>query len=89
LFGLFVQDSQSGLRGFNRKALEVINFHSNNFTFNSELMWRINQQGLKVKEIPIKAIYSDYSLAKGQSNWEVVHIVRQLLKRRFLEFFSG
>jgi UDP-N-acetylglucosamine---dolichyl-phosphate N-acetylglucosaminyltransferase len=89
LFGLWVRDSQSGLRGFNRKALERITFHSNNYTYNSELMWRIKQNRLSVKEIPIKAIYSEYSLAKGQSNWEVVHIVRQLLKYRFLEFFNG
>lgn len=89
LFGLWVRDSQSGLRAFNRKAIECITFNSNNFTFNSELMWRFKQNKLKVKEIPIKAIYSDYSLAKGQSNWEVVPIVRQLLKYRFLEFFNG
>jgi glycosyltransferase involved in cell wall biosynthesis len=89
LFGLWIKDSQSGLRSFNRNALERITFHSNNYTYNSELMWRIKQNRLSVKEVPIKAIYSEYSLAKGQSNWEVVHIVRQLLKYRFLEFFNG
>jgi glycosyltransferase involved in cell wall biosynthesis len=89
LFGIYVGDSQSGLRGFNRKALKKITFHSNNYTYNSELMWRIKQNGLRVKEIPIQAIYSEYSLSKGQTNWEVIHIVRQLLKYRFLEFFNG
>jgi len=89
LFGIYVGDSQSGLRGFNRRALQVITFHSNNYTYNSELMWRIKQNGLTVKEIPIKAIYSEYSLSKGQTNWEVIHIVRQLLKYRLLEFFNG
>lgn len=89
LFGIYVGDSQSGLRGFSRKALEKITFHSNNYTYNSELMWRIKQNKLRVKEIPIKAIYSEYSLSKGQTNWEVIHIVRQLLKYRFLEFFNG
>lgn len=89
LFGLWVKDSQSGLRAFNHKALEKITFHSNNFTFNSELMWRFKQNKLVVKEIPIQAIYSDYSLAKGQSNWEAIHIIRELLKYRFLEFFNG
>jgi UDP-N-acetylglucosamine---dolichyl-phosphate N-acetylglucosaminyltransferase len=89
LFGIYVGDSQSGLRGFNKKALQKITFHSNNYTYNSELMWRIKQNGLKVKEIPIKAIYSEYSLSKGQTNWEVIHIVRELLKYRFLEFFNG
>jgi glycosyltransferase involved in cell wall biosynthesis len=89
LFGIYVGDSQSGLRGFNRKALERITFNSNNYTYNSELMWRIKQNGLRIKEIPIKAIYSDYSLSKGQTNWEVIHIVRELVKYRLLEFFNG
>jgi glycosyltransferase involved in cell wall biosynthesis len=89
LFGSTVRDSQSGLRGYSRKALETIDWHSNNFTFNSELMWRARQQHLTIKEIPIKAIYTDYSLAKGQSNWNAVPIFRQLIKRRFLDFFNG
>ncbi len=88
LFGIFVKDSQSGLRGYNRKALQSIKFYSNNYTYNSELMWRIKQNKLTVKEIPIKAIYSEYSMSKGQTNWEVVNIVRQLLKFRLLEFFN-
>jgi UDP-N-acetylglucosamine---dolichyl-phosphate N-acetylglucosaminyltransferase len=89
LFGSTVRDSQSGLRGYSRKALETIEWHSNNFTFNSELMWRARQQRLAIKEIPIKAIYTDYSLAKGQSNWNAIPIFRQLIKRRFLDFFNG
>lgn len=89
LFGIYVGDSQSGLRGFNKHALQKLTFHSNNYTYNSELMWRIKQNGLSVKEIPIKAIYSEYSLSKGQTNWEVIHIVRELIKYRFLEFFNG
>jgi len=89
LFGIYVGDSQSGLRGFNKSALQKITFHSNNYTYNSELMWRIKQNRLTVKEIPIKAIYSEYSLSKGQTNWEMIHIVRQLIKYRFLEFFNG
>lgn len=89
LFGSRVRDSQSGLRGYSRQALEKVEWHSNNFTFNSELMWRARQQKLVIKEIPIKAIYTDYSLAKGQSNWNAIPIFRQLIKRRFLDFFNG
>lgn len=88
LFGSTVIDSQSGLRGYGVKAINNISFHSNNFTFNSELMWRAKQQKLSIKEIPISAIYTDYSLAKGQSNWNAIPIFRQLIKRRLLEFFD-
>lgn len=88
LFGSTVKDSQSGLRGYGKKALQNITWHSNNFTFNSELMWRARQLKLTIKEIPIKAIYTDYSLAKGQSNWNAIPIFRQLLKRRLMEFLG-
>jgi glycosyltransferase involved in cell wall biosynthesis len=89
LFGVFVSDSQSGLRGLNNEALDKITFSSDNFAFCSEMIWRAKQKKLRVKEVPIRAIYTDYSLSKGQSNWGVVHIVQQLLKHRFMEFLNG
>lgn len=89
LFGVFVTDSQSGLRGLSTEALEKIVFFSNNFAFCSEMIWRAKQKHLIIKEVPIQAIYTDYSLSKGQSNWAVVHIIQQLIKHRFLEFISG
>ena len=89
VFGVFVRDSQSGLRAYNRKALEEINFHSNHFAFCSEIIWSAHRKGLTIKEIPITAIYSEYSLAKGQSNWGAVTIIRQIIKRRLLSIFHG
>jgi glycosyltransferase involved in cell wall biosynthesis len=95
IFGVFVTDSQSGLKGFNEKALENISFHSNNFAFCSEIVWRAKQTRLRIKEIPIKAIYTDYTRSKGQSrstvhrNTSGLRIIQQLLRRRFLEFING
>jgi len=89
LFGVFVSDSQSGLRALNKTALNKISFRSNNFAFCSEMILKAKQQKLKIKEIPIRAIYTKYSLSKGQSNWGAIHIISQLLKRRLLEFING
>jgi glycosyltransferase involved in cell wall biosynthesis len=89
MFGVFVTDSQSGLKALNRKAISQINFHSNNFAFCSEMLWHAKKAKLKIKEVPIKAIYSDYSLAKGQTNWDVVHIIRQMVRQRIAGFFNG
>ncbi len=89
IFGVSVSDSQSGLKAFNRTALQKITFHSNNYAFCSEMLWKAHQQKLRIREIPIQAIYTDYSLRKGQSNWGAIHIIRQLLKRRLLDFING
>lgn len=89
LFGIFVKDSQSGLRAYNRKAIDSISFHSNNYAFCSEIIWSAKKNNLKISEYPIQAIYSDYSLKKGQSNWGGIIIIKQLLKTRFLALIHG
>lgn len=89
VFGVFVRDSQSGLRAYNKHALDKISFHSNHYAFCSEMIWSAHRQKLRIQEIPITAIYSDYSLAKGQSNWGAIQIIRQIIKRKFLHLFHG
>lgn len=89
VFGVFVGDSQSGLRAYNRKALERISFHSNHYAFCSEMIWSANRENLRIKEVPIQAVYTDYSLRKGQSNWGAIAIIRQIIKRRILSIFYG
>lgn len=89
VFGVFVRDSQSGLRAYNKRALDKISFHSNHYAFCSEIIWSAHRQKLHIQEVPITAIYSEYSLAKGQSNWGALQIIRQIVKRKFLHIFHG
>jgi len=89
IFGVFVTDSQSGLKALNKIALNKIEFQSNNYAFCSEMIWKAKQQKLKIKEIPIQAVYTEYSLSKGQSNWGALEIIKQIIKRRLLEFING
>lgn len=88
LFGVNVTDSQSGLRIFSRKALDTLEWKSTSYDFCSEMIWRAKQAKLKINEYPIKAIYTDYSKAKGQNNWNAINIVRILLYRRFVEYLG-
>ncbi|MCA9313595.1 glycosyltransferase family 2 protein [Candidatus Saccharibacteria bacterium] len=88
LFGINATDSQSGLRIFSQRALKDLRWRTSGYEFCSEMLWRAKQQGLRISEYPIKAIYTDYSRSKGQSNWNAFNIVRSLLKRRVLEMFS-
>lgn len=89
LLGVYVSDSQSGLRAFNRKALEEADFHSNNYAHCSEMLWKAHQAKLRIDEVAIQAIYTDYSVSRGQKNLTgAMEIIKQLIKRRFLSFIS-
>lgn len=85
IFGVRVTDSQSGLKGFSRKAIEKIDIRSNGFEFCSEIVWRAKQANLKIIEVPIKAVYTDYSLAKGQSNINALRIIKNLIMQKIRE----
>ena len=88
VFGVRVTDSQSGLRILSKNALNRLRWKTSGYEFCSEMLWRAKQQQLIIKEYPIEAIYTIYSKAKGQNNWSGVEIVRFLIQRRLLEFFS-
>lgn len=88
LFGINVTDSQSGLRVFSKRALTGLKWKTSGYEFCSEMLWRAKQIGMKIDEFPIKAIYTEYSTSKGQNNWNAFNIVKILMKRRLMEFFS-
>lgn len=88
LFGIKSTDSQSGLRLFSRKSLDTLKWKTTGYEFCSEMLWRAHQLKLVVNEYPIKAVYTDYSKAKGQNNWNAVNIIGSLLKRRLVEILG-
>lgn len=88
LFGIKTTDSQSGLRVFSRNAIETLRWKTNGYEFCSEMLWRAHQLNLRVEEFPIEAIYTEYSVGKGQSNWNAINIVKSLLKSRVMELFE-
>ena len=81
-FGLYVKDSQSGFKVFNRKAMEKIKFKSNGFEFCSEIIGQIHKRKLSFKEVPIKVIYTKYSLSKkhGQSFFKGFRMIWRFVK---------
>lgn len=81
IFGVSSSDSQSGLRAFNKKALENIDFKAERMDFSSEILSEAKKHNLAVAEVPIKAIYTDYSRAKGQKNLNAIPIMIRFLVR--------
>ena len=88
LFGTNVTDSQSGLRIYSKRAIESLDWKTAGYEFCSEMIWRAKQLDLSIAEYPIEAIYTDYSMSKGQNNWNAINIVKRLVKQRLVEFFE-
>lgn len=64
--GVTTSDSQSGLRVFNHKAIHLIRLHTRGMEVSSEILHQIKVKKLRFLEIPIAAIYTNYSQDKGQ-----------------------
>lgn len=63
-YGLYVSDTQSGFRGYSKKALFLIKTESEEYEFDSEIIREIVNNKLKFTEIPIKVYYTTYSQSK-------------------------
>lgn len=81
LFGIKTSDSQSGFRAFSKKAIESIRIKTQEMEVSSELFSEIKRHELRVKEVPIKVIYTPYSRNKGQSNLNALYVLVRLLLR--------
>ena len=84
LFGVWVTDSQSGLRGLSRGAAEVIDLRTNGMEVSSEFIKELRERRWRMAEISIPAIYTEYSLSKGQSFLVGVKTAAKLILRRFI-----
>ncbi|MCR4324819.1 MAG: glycosyltransferase family 2 protein [Candidatus Curtissbacteria bacterium] len=81
LFGVYSTDSQSGLRAFSKKALAHIDFKADRMEFSSEILLEAKRNNLKVKEVPVSAIYTQYSRRKGQKNTNAIPVFLKSLIR--------
>jgi glycosyltransferase involved in cell wall biosynthesis len=84
LFGVWVTDSQSGLRGLSRRAAEAIDLRTNGMEVSSEFIKELREKRWRMAEIAIPAIYTEYSLSKGQSFFVGVKTAAKLILRRFI-----
>ncbi len=82
LFGVWTTDSQSGFRAFSKKGASVIDIKSNRMEVSSEIIKEIGRNKLKFREVPIRAIYTDYSMSRGQSSLNAFRILAKLILRR-------
>ncbi len=79
--GIVSTDSQSGYRAFSKNAIQKIELISDGMEVSSEFYKQIAEHKLAYKEIPIKAIYTKYSLSKGQRLSNAPYVLGQLIVR--------
>jgi len=65
VYGIWVTDSQAGLRAYGKNALEILNTVSDRYEFDTEVLWDIRKNYLKVAEIPMHVRYTKYSQEKA------------------------
>lgn len=85
LFGLWVTDSQAGLRAMTRSAAERIELKTNRMEVSSEFIKEIKDKNLRFAEVPITVIYTDYSLSKGQGFVTGLRTAAKLILRRLID----
>lgn len=59
-------DTQSGFRLLNRRAIESLDLHQDDFSYCSEMIVQAEQLALEIRECPIAVRYTAYSMRKGQ-----------------------
>lgn len=84
LFGIWVTDSQSGFRAYSAYALSRIDIRTNRYEVCSEILGEVSKNRLRLVEVPIPSIYTDYSLNKGQKNSNSFSILFKLILRKLM-----
>ncbi len=77
--GKYVSDSQSGLRCFSRGCAGKIRITCDRYAVSSEIIIEASKAGCKIAEVPIRAVYSEYSMKKGTNVFEGLKIALNLL----------
>lgn len=81
---VWTTDSQSGFRAFSRKAIENIRIEVDRMEVSSDFFLQAKQANLRIKEVPITPIYTEYSLKKGQNVFNSFNILGKLAFKRIL-----
>jgi len=81
LYGIWVTDSQSGLRAYTKKAFDVIDTQNDRYEIESEMLREIKHHHLKYFEIPMHVRYTKYSTSKWnkQNAWNGIKTMFKLL----------
>ncbi len=84
LSGAWCSDSQSGFRAYGPAALARLELRGNGFEFCSETFREVRRLGLRMVEVPVRAIYFPDGHRKGQNYATGLETVFQLVVRSLM-----
>ena len=82
--GRWVSDSQCGFKVFGPKAVAQLDLRMSGFEYCTEIVRESVQRRWRVVQIPTKVVYSEYTMAKGQSFANGIRTALKILLRSFL-----
>ncbi len=82
--GIWLPDTQCGFKAFGTQALREIDLKMSGFEFCTEIIREAARHRWKVISVPSKVVYSEYTLAKGQSFASGLQTAAKILLRTFL-----
>jgi len=83
--GLELTDTNNGFRALTRKAVREMELTQDRMAHASEILGQVAQKKLHYVEVPVTITYTTYSVAKGQSGWGAVRILRDLAFRKVMK----
>jgi len=82
--GKWVADSQCGFKVFGPKAVKEVDLRMRGFEFCTEIVRESVHHRWRIAQVPSKVVYSEYTMAKGQSFANGVKTALKILLRSFL-----
>lgn len=74
-------DAHNGLRVLSRDVVSKLDLTQNRMAHASELVAQIGALQVPYAEAPVHILYTDYSRSKGQSLWNSINILAELMLR--------
>lgn len=82
--GLYLPDTQCGFKVFGPRALATIDLRMSGFEFCTEIIREAARFKWRIVSVPSKVMYSEYTLAKGQSFANGLRTAAKILLRTFI-----
>ncbi len=84
LTGIWLSDAHNGFRAMNRTAAAKLKIKENRMAHASEIFILMKKHKLRYSECPTHIIYTEYSQEKGQSPFNSINIVIDLILNKLL-----
>jgi polyprenyl-phospho-N-acetylgalactosaminyl synthase len=84
LSGIKLTDAHNGFRAFSSNALKMLDCKQDGMSYASEVIDQIAENNLQILEVPNTIQYTEYSVAKGESNIKKIFVGLRFIWGRFI-----